>query len=732
MERKRYKILRSLWLACATILLLFCFGSATAGGKVYTVDNDFAQGYLVGVTYVPVPDQLQLTLPKHETFPFIWVPNSNEGTVSKISTLTGDEIARYRTGPSPDVSPSRTTVDQDGSCWVGNRQAGTVVKIGLYEANECWDRSGNLQIETSKDLDNDCDIDPNEILDWGCDECVLYEVVLTPVGSERTYLPGEYAGPYDPNYWGVAPRGLAVDAKNNVWVGTWSTKKYYHLYGPTATIIPSETIDFSAWPHGAYGATIDKNGVLWSSGGGTMSILRIADPSTDSPTIRMIEPGFYTYGLGLDYAGHLFVTGWTDNTLACFDITSGSNTPLWTTGLELSQSRGVVATDDNTIWVANSGNGTVTHYDNNGNLLNTIPGFNQPTGVAVDKAGNVWACDLADEYVHMIDPTLPIPAITLSKRVIGGNHYTYSDMTGMVARNITTNEGTWDVLYTCGKNGTSWGTVSWNTGACQADPVPIGTSITVEVRSADSQNDLPLCLWQTADNGVPLLPALQGKYIEIRATLQTDDYNAHGSPVLCDLTVEPTEPTGLTFASASARGEHGYVALSWQMAVDVPASSFLIERSQTAEGEFTSLAVPVVKRSRVSFSCEDHSAVPGRTYWYKIMLAGSSGEEAYGPIEVHVESMPVAYGAYQSYPNPFNPQCTIQYDIAQPGVITLRIFDADGSLVRTLVHAWREPGEYTEVWNGRSEDGSALPSGVYVYRLEAGDFAATRKMVLLR
>ena len=60
------------------------------------------------------------------------------------------------------------------------------------------------------------------------------------------------------------------------------------------------------------------------------------------------------------------------------------------------------------------------------------------------------------------------------------------------------------------------------------------------------------------------------------------------------------------------------------------------------------------------------------------------------------------------------------------------MFDATGSAVRTLVDAHREPGSYSEHWDGRAEDGSELPSGVYFYRLEAGEFVATRKMVLLR
>jgi len=52
--------------------------------------------------------------------------------------------------------------------------------------------------------------------------------------------------------------------------------------------------------------------------------------------------------------------------------------------------------------------------------------------------------------------------------------------------------------------------------------------------------------------------------------------------------------------------------------------------------------------------------------------------------------------------------------------------------MRTLVDSWHEPGVYTEVWDGRNDAGKQLSSGIYFYRLEAGDFVAMRKLVLLR
>jgi len=195
--------------------------------------------------------------------------------------------------------------------------------------------------------------------------------------------------------------------------------------------------------------------------------------------------------------------------------------------------------------------------------------------------------------------------------------------------------------------------------------------------------------------------------------------------------LDPGGITGLTFGLVSATVRQWYVLLSWQMAVEAVTSSFRIERSESLEGEFLTLDLPISMSSGLCFSCTDSSVQPGKTYWYKIVLVGLSSEEAYGPIEVHVEVVPTAYRSYQSYPNPFNPLCTIRYEIPKAGRVSLQVYDIVGKTVRVLVDGWREPGVYSEIWNGRSDDGTSLPSGIYFYRLEAGAFVATRKMVLL-
>jgi hypothetical protein len=99
--------------------------------------------------------------------------------------------------------------------------------------------------------------------------------------------------------------------------------------------------------------------------------------------------------------------------------------------------------------------------------------------------------------------------------------------------------------------------------------------------------------------------------------------------------------------------------------------------------------------------------------------------------DVSVGATPIHNIMHQSYPNPFNPVCTIRYDVARAGRVSLQVFDVTGSLVRTLVDGWRDAGAYNEIWDGKADDGSVLPSGVYFYSIRAGDFVAMRKMVLL-
>jgi hypothetical protein len=100
------------------------------------------------------------------------------------------------------------------------------------------------------------------------------------------------------------------------------------------------------------------------------------------------------------------------------------------------------------------------------------------------------------------------------------------------------------------------------------------------------------------------------------------------------------------------------------------------------------------------------------------------------PIVVSVEDQRVEskhFHLSQNYPNPFNPVTSIQYAISSRQFVTLKVYDLLGREVATLVNEEKPAGEYEVEF-----DGSKLSSGVYLYRLTAGEFNETRKLVLLK
>lgn len=503
---------------------------------LYTTTADFDHGTYLGLEALSTADQLQLS-PKGNTFSFLWIPNSDNGTVSKVDTLTGRELARYRVCP-PEVTgnPSRTTVDQYGNCWVANRNACTVVKIGLFENGQYLDRNGDGIVQTSTDRNGDGYITDDEMLPWGQDECVLWEVSLNP-GAEARYVPGTYLGSYPNDYW-LGPRSMAIDAQANLWAGTHNPMKFYYLDGSSVQIL--RTNDLAPYDHTPYGAVIDRQGIVWSSGykeNGVQNLLRL-DPRDNSMTNLTLE--FHPYGLGVDRFDHLFVSGHQEGRLARFDTRTGLRD--WTVAAG-HRSRGVVCTDDGDIWVVNSNDGTVTRYAPGGSVRGVIAVCPEPTGVSVDPAGKVWVCGNGNDWIYRIDPATDL--VDLSRRVGNGSrHYGYSDMTGIVARNTTVRVGLWTVLHDGRYPNTAWTRVLWH----GSDPT--GTNIIVRLRS--SNDGVSWSAWETAVNGTDARATPPGQFLQIEVALHA--WPDGSSPSLLDVSVQAREPAAADLAPLLTAG----------------------------------------------------------------------------------------------------------------------------------------------------------------------------------
>ena len=113
-------------------------------------------------------------------------------------------------------------------------------------------------------------------------------------------------------------------------------------------------------------------------------------------------------------------------------------------------------------------------------------------------------------------------------------------------------------------------------------------------------------------------------------------------------------------------------------------------------------------------------------YNYSVNL----GEET--ATEPEPSGIPERFTLSQNYPNPFNPSTTIRYTVPAEEHVTITIYDLLGREVKTLVNKNLIPGQYSSVWNGKNDAGDLVSSGVYFYRLRAGEVTKVRKMVLLR
>jgi hypothetical protein len=132
-----------------------------------------------------------------------------------------------------------------------------------------------------------------------------------------------------------------------------------------------------------------------------------------------------------------------------------------------------------------------------------------------------------------------------------------------------------------------------------------------------------------------------------------------------------------------------------------------------------------------------------RPAWVNLYLAdGKGGSRGTGPTLLtgvdnprEEEQRPGAYVLAQNYPNPFNPSTLITFAVP-PGAgnqtVTITVFDVRGVRVRQLLHMSLAPGSYSVRWDGTSDNGTQVSSGAFFYELRAGDFTATRSMMLLR
>lgn len=539
-SRIAYCLMTAGFILTTLVMAVGTVGAAPVAGTnvLYTTDPDFDTGTLVNVNHdAPNNNQLQLNTTT-STFPFIWVSLSQRCTIAKINTQTGAILGEYRTIADSVAcnQSSRTTVALDGSVWMGHRGPGGVTHVGLVELNQCVDRSGNGTIETSTGYG---DVKPwpgaaSLVVD-AQDECILHHVDTDSLGFSDT-------------------RHMSIDAANKLWVGDFGGHQFVRVNGITGVI---ETAPRS-FPCGGYGGLIDADGIIWSANGGSPGLLRWDPNAPDSATNpRCVD--IPVYGLAIDPMGFIWASTLSGNEVR--KVSPDGNTILGPFSHGSGNAQGLAVTPDGDVWVSSSlfcGSGcTIGHLKNDGTFVGNVPNPTGAgsTGVSVDAAGKVWSANLNSNTATRIDPTAgpigldgvtPVGAVDLTVDFPAGPNgrplpspYNYSDMTG--AQLLTTvSQGTWTVTQDAGSPGTVWGAITWNTEP--QGSVPVGASIKVEARAADTEAGLGGVAFAEVTNATPF--TMTGQFIQVRATLTSNDLKQ--SPVLSEIRIAAagTPPSG--------------------------------------------------------------------------------------------------------------------------------------------------------------------------------------------
>ncbi len=181
------------------------------------------------------------------------------------------------------------------------------------------------------------------------------------------------------------------------------------------------------------------------------------------------------------------------------------------------------------------------------------------------------------------------------------------------------------------------------------------------------------------------------------------------------------------------------IVLHWQTASEVDCIGFHIWRSEIGSDGFRCLTNSMILGQGNSscgseYSYLDLDVLPNQDYEYKVEVLYADGEiKEFGPIQVKsIGIQPGQYMLYSNYPNPFNPDTYITYEIPKSERIKLTVYDVTGREVCILVEGIQSIGKHEDHWDGRDAAGRAVPSGIYISRLMTESFMMQKKMMLLK
>ncbi len=394
-------------------------------------------------------------------------------------------------------------------------------------------------------------------------------------------------------------------------------------------------------------------------------------------------------------------------------------------------------------WIAGGDGGSFPSYINHRVILSTTNG------------GNTWSVQIGQAYQSQLKSIVFLDDnIGYAAGLSGIIEHTTDGGNNWIEQQVISSYDFSDVFFSNDSTGfvvgdylglphygvifkTTNGGVNWNEIPLGADELILGIYFTDEQNGWAVGNDYGSgnigIVYRTTDGGdvwskqtIPLVDALFSVFF-INNT--TGWAAGHIGTIIATDNVTPVE-----LSSFTAEVENNDVNLNWQTATETNNKGFEIKRSNS-KSEIKNQEWEAIgfvnghgtSTEKNNYSFVDKNLQPGR-YSYKLIQVDYDGTRNESKIiNIDINSQPSDFSLKQNYPNPFNPSTTIEYSIPKSSEVKLKIYNTLGEEIKTLVNSFKQAGKYKV-----NLDLSKFSSGVYFYRLKAGSYNQTRKMILLR
>lgn len=180
----------------------------------------------------------------------------------------------------------------------------------------------------------------------------------------------------------------------------------------------------------------------------------------------------------------------------------------------------------------------------------------------------------------------------------------------------------------------------------------------------------------------------------------------------------------------------GYeIVIEWSLVEITANAGFYISRAEGDFEVFEQLQDHPIFQEDLSFTFRDQSCEPGKNYRYRVDASDDTGQRLlFETDSIDVPEIPpvLPLTLYQNYPNPFNPATRIKYHLPVGCNVVIEVYGITGGKMTTLVDTHKSAGDHWVDWNGKDYQGNDVSSGVYLYRMTAGEKTLSRKIVLLK